>query len=122
MFPNRQRGISLGGMLKWGVLIAIFLVTGMKVIPSAIEYVKLRKGIKATAENTSPSATVPEVRNAFRKYLEVDHVDFPVEDLDITKENGKVVISFAYEKKIQLMGPVSLLIAYSASTSASGKD
>ena len=33
-------------------------------------------------------------------------------ELDITKENERVVISFAYEKEIELVGPVFLLIKY----------
>ena len=33
-------------------------------------------------------------------------------ELDITKENDRVVISFAYEKEIELFGPVFLLIKY----------
>ena len=33
-------------------------------------------------------------------------------DLDITKENDKVVIRFAYNKELELIAPVYLLIKY----------
>jgi hypothetical protein len=33
-------------------------------------------------------------------------------ELEITKENDKVVIRFGYEKEIELFGPVFLLIKY----------
>ena len=33
-------------------------------------------------------------------------------DLSITKENDQVVIGFAYDKEIPVMGPVYILIKY----------
>ena len=36
----------------------------------------------------------------------------PGKDLAITKENDKVVIAFAYDKVIPMMGSVNLLIKY----------
>jgi len=37
-------------------------------------------------------------------------------DLEITKVNDKVVISFAYNKEIELFSPVFLLIKYEGRT------
>jgi hypothetical protein len=37
-------------------------------------------------------------------------------DLDISSVNGEVEVSFAYDKKIPLVGPASLLIEYQGST------
>jgi hypothetical protein len=37
-------------------------------------------------------------------------------DLEITKENDKVVIRFAYDSEIELMDPVFLLIKYKGSS------
>ena len=44
-------------------------------------------------------------------------IDYSIEsitgkDLEITKENEKVVIRFAYQKEIELIAPVFLLIKY----------
>jgi hypothetical protein len=38
-------------------------------------------------------------------------------DLSITKENDKVVVSFAYDKEIELMKPVFLLIKFEGRSS-----
>lgn len=112
-----QRGVSLTGLLFWGAIFAVVAMLGIKVAPTAIEYYKILKDVKATAANVQQGATVPEIRAAFAKYAEVDHIkDFTPADLDISKENGQVVISFAYEKKIPLFHPVSLVIEYAGSS------
>lgn len=112
-----QRGVSLSGVLFWGAIFALVAMLAIKVAPTAIEYYKILKNVKATAANIQQGATVPEIRAAFSKYAEVDHIkDFAPTDLDISKENGQIVISFAYEKKVPLFHPVSLLIEYSGSS------
>jgi len=116
---KNQRGVALSGLLFWGIVFAMVALLAIKVAPTSIEYYKILKDIKATAGSVQQGATVPEVRNAFSKYAEVDHIkDFSPSDLDISKDGGQVVISFAYEKKIPLFGPVSLLIEYSGSSAA----
>ena len=89
----------------------------MKVTPTTIEYFKILKDTKAVVAQIPAEATVTDVRRAFDKYAEVDHlVDFNSSQLEISKDNGKVVIEFAYEKRIPLFLNVSLLIEYKGST------
>lgn len=114
---KRQRGISLTGLLFWGAIVAVIAMLGIKVAPTTIEYYKILKNVKATASSVQQGATVPEIRAAFGKYAEVDHIrDFSATDLDISKDNGRVVIAFAYEKRIPLFHPVTLVIEYSGSS------
>jgi hypothetical protein len=39
--------------------------------------------------------------------------------LDVTKDGGKIIIEFAYEKRIHLFWNVTLLIDYKGSTAGS---
>jgi len=114
---NRQKGVSLSGLLFWGVIVAMIALVVIKVAPSAIEFYKIRKDITAVAQQAKPDSTVPDLRRAFYKFVEVDQIsDVKPEDLEITKEGNQVVISVAYEKKIPLFGPTSLLIEYKATS------
>ncbi|MBI2307564.1 MAG: DUF4845 domain-containing protein [Rhodocyclales bacterium] len=114
---HKQKGVSLSGLMVWGFILAMVSLVLIKIAPSAIEFYKIRKDIKAVVQNAGPNATVPELRNSFGKYAEIDHIsDIRPADLDIAKEGNQIVISFAYEKKITLFGPVSLLIDYHASS------
>lgn len=119
---RNQRGITLSGVLKWGVVIGLVAILGMKIAPSAIEYFKAMKGAKATVANLPPNPTVADVRKAFAKYAEIDHLDLKPEDLEITKEGNQVVINISYDKKIRLFGNVNLLIEYRGSTGGSSSD
>ncbi|MGA8879275.1 MAG: DUF4845 domain-containing protein [Azonexus sp.] len=46
----------------------------------------------------------------------MDSLDFKPEQLDISKEGGKIVASFDYDKRIPLFANVSLVINYKGST------
>ena len=111
-----QRGVALSGLIFWGFVFIMVAVLGMKVTPTAVEYFKILKDSKAVVAQVPETASVPEVRAAFNKFAEVDHLEFKADQLDITKENGRIVISFEYEKRIPLFYNVSLLIDYKGST------
>lgn len=113
---NKQKGVSLTGLVFWCIVIAMVALLGMKVVPSAIEYGKLIKDIKATASQVPKDATVPDVRKAFERYASIDGLDFHPNDLEITKDGGQIVISVNYEKRIPLFANVSLVIAYQGSS------
>ena len=122
MMMKYQRGVSLSGLLVWGIIIVLVAATGMKIVPSVIEYTKILKDSKAVVNQVGKDATVADVKKAFDRYADIDQLDFKADELDISKESGQVVISFAYEKRIPLFANVSLLIDYKGSTNASGKE
>ena len=114
---NNQRGVAISGLLIWGVVIGLVAVLGMKVAPDYVTYFKVVKAAKAVASSSS-GKTVPEVRTAFDKYMNVEHVQSVTSaDLDISKDGNGVVISFAYERRIPLFYNVSLLIDFQGSSS-----
>ena len=117
---NNQRGVALSGLLFWGIIIVFVALLGMKVAPEYLTYFKIVKATKAVAASSS-GKTVPEIRAAFGKYMDVEHVStISPTDLDISKEGNDIVISFAYEKRIPLFYNVSLLIEFQSSST--GRD
>lgn len=118
---DRQRGVALSGLLLWGVVFALCALLAIKVVPPVIDYFTIQKDIKAVAAN-SAGLTVPEIRKAYERYAEVDHIKtLAAADLDISKEGNEVVIAYAYEKRIQLFANVALLIEFHGSSSGRGK-
>ena len=57
-----------------------------------------------------------DVRKSFNRFAEIDMLAFSGNDLDVSKDGGKIVVEFAYEKRIPLFWNVSLLIEYKGST------
>lgn len=112
---KHQRGVALGGLIFWSIVLVLVAVLGMKVAPTTIEYYKIKKSAAGTLAKMGPDSTVADVRNSFDRFAEIDMLEFSSKDLEISKENGKIVIEFAYEKRIPLFANVSLLIDYQGS-------
>ena len=108
---GRQRGITLFGLLFWAVVIGFAALIGMRVFPAVNEYFTIKRAVNKIATEGS---TVAEIRNAFEKQKDVEYsiVSITGKDLVITKENEKVVVSFAYDKEVELVKPVFLLIKF----------
>ena len=107
-----QRGITLFGLLLWAIVVGFVALIVMKVLPTMTEYFTIQKAVNKIAQEGG--TTVPEIRAAFERTKDVEYSisSISAKDLKITKENDKVVISFAYDKEIELMNPVFLLIKY----------
>lgn len=110
--PARQQGITLLGLVFWAVLISASALLGMRVLPTVNEFATIKRVVsKVAAEGGS---TVPEIRAGFERAKSIEYAIQSIsgKDLDISKENDRVVVAFAYDKEIELFGPVSLLIKY----------
>jgi len=107
-----QRGVTLFGLLFWAIVVGFFALVGLRVLPTINEYFTIKRAVEKIA--TSGATTVPEIRNAFEKQVQIEYsiTSITSKDLEITKVNEKVVIAFAYNKEIELMSPVYLLIKY----------
>jgi hypothetical protein len=62
---------------------------------------------------TNP-ATVAEARQAFDRQKGIEYAISAISgrDLEITKEDNRVIIGFAYNKEVAIVGPVYLLLKY----------
>jgi len=108
---GRQRGVSLFGLLFWAVVVGFLALIGMRVLPALNEYFTIKRAInKVVTEGT----TVPEIRAAFERQKDVEYsiTSITSKDLAITKENDRIVVSFAYDKEVELVKPVFLLIKF----------
>ncbi|HEY4958682.1 MAG TPA: DUF4845 domain-containing protein [Caldimonas sp.] len=108
---RRQRGVTLFGLLFWAVIVGFLALIGMRVLPALNEYFTIKRTITKIATEGS---TVPEIRAAFERQKDIEYsiASITGKDLTITKENDKVVVSFAYDKEVELVKPVYLLIKF----------
>jgi hypothetical protein len=108
----RQRGVTLFGLLFWAVVIGFLGYLLVRVLPTVNEYLTIQRAVDKIA--AAQPATVAEARQAFDRQKDVEYsiTSITGRDLDITKVNDRVVIGFAYEKELPLMGPAFLLIKY----------
>jgi hypothetical protein len=115
MYRN-QRGLSMVTFLVVAVLVVFGAIGGMKIAPAYMEYAKVKKAVSAVALE-GRTATVADVRKGFDRRAQIDDIDvIGGKDLEVSKEGGDVVVSFAYSKKVGLVGNVSLLIEFSGAS------
>lgn len=106
---SRQRGMSFFGVVIVGALLVFGFVIGAKVTPTVIEY----QAIQKAATKSAAGNTVAEVRAIFDRAAAIDDItSIKGTDLDVRKNGDKVVVSFAYDKQIELFSPAYLLIKY----------
>ncbi|MCW5632621.1 MAG: DUF4845 domain-containing protein [Rubrivivax sp.] len=107
-----QRGITLFGLMFWGIVIGFLGYLLVRTLPTVNEYMTIQRAVTKIAA-TSPS-TVAEARAAFDRQKDIEYAISSIsgKDLSITKENDRVVIGFAYDKEVPIAGPVYLLIKY----------
>jgi hypothetical protein len=109
---RRQRGITLFGLLFWAIVIGFGALITMRVLPTLNEFFTIQRAVEKVAKEGGN--TVPEIRAAFDRQKDIEYsiTSISSKDLQITKENEKIVVSFAYDKEIELAKPVYLLIKY----------
>ena len=111
---SRQRGLSIVGLIFLVVILGFLAIVGMRIVPTFVEYRAIQSAVKKA---TASASTIPEMQKAFDRSAAIDDItQFTGKDLDYTKVDDDIVISFAYTKKIPLFGPVSLTIDYSGSS------
>lgn len=107
-----QRGVTLIGLLLWAIIAGFVALLLIRVLPTVNEYMTIQRAVTKVA--VEGGTTVPEIRSSFEKQKQIEYsiTSIGSKDLDITKENDKVVVSFAYDKEIELIAPVYLVIKY----------
>lgn len=107
-----QQGVTLIGLLFWAVLLCSAALVIMKVIPAVTEYRTIVSMVNKVAKEGG--STVPEIRASFERARQVEYgvTSLTGRDLEITKEGETVVVRFAYDREIELISPVYLLIKF----------
>lgn len=118
VFRNRQRGVSLGGLIFVLAIVGVIAVFAMRTVPSYFEYKAIKNSIGAAK---AAGGSIQEMRTSFDKNADVAYItSLSGRDLVFSRDSGQVEISFAYEKRLPLAGNVSLVIDYAGTTDPSG--
>ena len=116
-----QRGMSLFALLIIAALVAMAAILALKVAPTVNEYLAIKRAIvKARADGVD----VRSIRGVFDRTAAVDDIA-TIDGKDLIVErlpNGEFAISFDYDKRIDLFGPVSLIINYKGETGKTAAD
>lgn len=113
---NKQRGVSLSGLFIGLFIFIILALLGMKLLPAYMEFGTAKNAIQSIARERQ-AGTPQEIRRAFDSRAAIDDITaVKAQDLEITKEGGDVVISFAYRKEVPLFMNVGVYMDFAATS------
>ena len=115
---QKQRGISLSGLLVWAVIIILVSISGLKVVPAYIEFSSIKRNLAAIVKDIDTQTTSPsQIKILFDKRAQIDNIkSINGQDIKINKENGRIVLSASYVVQIPLVSNISLQIDFQASS------
>jgi hypothetical protein len=114
---NKQRGMSFWSVSLMLIGVVFVAVIGMKLAPAYIEYGKVKQAI-SSLKSKSATMSKEELKKTFYNNATIDDIQsVTVDDLVIEKSpDGSTTISVQYQVVVPLMGNVSALLDFSAST------
>lgn len=115
---QKQKGVTLIGMLLVGIVIVFAAIVVMKIVPAYIEYFSVKKVFSAMAVDPAmKDATNDEVRLSYARRSGIDNITaVKPDDLDISRASGQTVVSVKYRVEKPLFGNLGIYMDFSAST------
>lgn len=113
---KKQRGMGALGIF---LVLALFIgaaIVGMKMVPAYLEYYAIKRAFQKLSGDLD-GASVKDIKMKFSNHATIDDIkSVQPDDLEISKEGGKVVVSASYQVTIPLAGNVSLLMDFNPTT------
>ena len=118
-FADRQHGVSMVGIIFIAAGVILVAVLGMKLAPPYMHSAQLTQIFKAIASDPEmQSASIKDIKESFNKRANINYIsDISADDIDVNKDNGRLIISASYTVKIPLAGNITLLLEFNPSSS-----
>jgi hypothetical protein len=114
----RQRGLSMIGFLLAAALVVMAAMVAMRLVPAYIEYFSVKKILVSMGQTVDfRGKSNADIRSDFSRKIAADYVSaVKAEDLMIDRSSGAPVVSVDYEFRTRLIGNMSLVVDFSASS------
>jgi|SRR3989338_328597 len=116
--PSKQRGLSFSGFLFGAVVLIFVSLAGFKLIPNYMQDTTIRNTFISIVNDPEMQKAGPrDIRAAFNKRASIDDIRaITAEDIEISKDGERLVLSASYAVKIPLAGNVSLYLDFNPSS------
>lgn len=123
---KHQSGMTMWGMLFVLGTLAFFLFIGFKLFPPYMTDLKVKSALDSLGQQPNAGTmSVPEIREAIRKRLEIDSADdlFDLNKVLTVEPRGRVkVIRISYESVVPMAYNISALLDFDHSIEVRGSD
>ena len=111
---NKQRGLSLSGLILLAFVIVLGAIAGFKFVPVYLEYQTVKRLFKSMAEDPAlRKASRGELDRAWQARTMVDDVkNVDGSAIEYTKDANGLHVSADYSVKVKLFGNVSACVDF----------
>lgn len=115
---HKQQGIGLFGMFFVAMGLVFIAIAVMKVVPAYIEYGAIKKVLSAmVADPEMRDAKPSQIRESYNRRSGIDNItSVRAEDLDISRDNGQLVLSAKYHVEKPLFDNIGIYIDFAPTT------
>ena len=114
----RQRGMGLLALIFWALVSVFVFMVALKILPVYKENMAIKTILSAMASDSIlQNGEKWEIRKSFNERADIDDISsVNGGDLEIDKEDGKIVLGIAYSVKTPLFANISLYIDFNESS------
>lgn len=115
---RQQQGLTLSGFLLWAIVVVAVVMLGIRLGPSYFEYYTIERVFKLlAADPTLQTGQRSDVSRAFANRANIDNIESVTPaDLEIVKDDNKLVIRASYSVRVPLFGNVSACLDFNPSS------
>ncbi|MGY8848446.1 MAG: DUF4845 domain-containing protein [Burkholderiales bacterium] len=114
----RQRGMGLLALIFWALVSVFVFMVALKILPVYKENMAIKTTLSAMASDSIlQNGEKWEIRKSFNERADIDNISsVNGGDLEIDKEDGRIVLGIAYSVKTPLFANISLYIDFNESS------
>ena len=114
----RQRGMGLLALIFWALVSVFVFMVALKILPVYKENMAIKKTLSAMASDSIlQNGEKWEIRKSFNERADIDDISsVNGGDLEIDKEDGRIVLGIVYSVKTPLFANISLYIDFNESS------
>jgi hypothetical protein len=113
---NKQRGLTLTGLIITAAVVVFFALIGFKLMPSYIEYLTIERIVKDLGHSADlRGGTVKDIQAAFDRRAVIDNItSIQGKDLEVTKLGDGFEIRANWATRVPLFGNISACLDFDA--------
>lgn len=114
----RQRGMGLLALIFWALVSVFVFMVALKILPVYKENMAIKTTLSAMASDSIlQNGEKWEIRKSFNERADIDDISsVNGGDLEIDKEDGRIVLGIDYSVKTPLFANISLYIDFNESS------
>lgn len=109
----KQQGVSFLGFIVIAAVAGVIGFAALKLIPVYLEYMRVQQVLAdLKTQNDGQGATIPVLKNALMKRLDVEAVATPFDDFKMDKKDDGIEIRAKYDRVVPYLFNVSLMVSF----------